>query len=200
MLSHTFLEWWFTPWSYAVDPTAYLPLATDRLAQRDGYRLWCEQANITPDLPENFDPAWSDSVCHDSKQLIATARLFAGLMAARGHEHKVLDRLCFSERKWCVGIAATQPLQRCQQANYSEDDAIETRGLVELAYRLNNGFPDLWPRLRLMLPTAQANRIDHLLETATTTAHDSSMVRAQRCWRLCRNHAVSSLYNQEKLA
>src|SRR3990167_9934149 len=114
MLPHAFVDWWFAPWSYAHAGAAHLPLAADHAGRRDGYRLWCEQAGIAADIPGNFDPAWSDAVCRDGTQLIAGARLFAGLIAAREHEQRLLDALAFSERKWCVSVAATQPLQRCR--------------------------------------------------------------------------------------
>lgn len=198
MLPHAFVDWWFAPWSYAHRVDAHLPLAADRLGQRDGYRLWCDRTGIAADLPGNFDPAWSDAVCTDGSQLKATARLFAGLMAARDHEQPVLDALPFAERKWCISIAATQPLLRCRQARYSTADAIEVRGLVELARRLKNGFPGLWPRLRLMLPAGEAAQVDRLLDTAVATASDTSAVRAQRCWRLCRNYAAALSHKQER--
>lgn len=191
MLPHAFVDWWFAPWSYADGGDAALPLAADQLGQRDGYRLWCDQSGIAADFPGSFDPAWSAAVCADRTELMATARLFAGLMAAREHEHPVLDALPFAERKWCMSIAATQPLVRCRQAQYGKDESIEVRGLVELARRLTNGFPGLWPRLRLMLPAGEAAQVDRLLGTAVATASDASAVRAQRCWRLCRNYAAA---------
>lgn len=198
MLPHAFVDWWFAPWAYAHRAHAQLPLAADRLGQRDGYRLWCDRTGIAADLPGNFDPAWSDAVCTDGPQLMATARLFAGLMAAREHEQAVLDALPFAERKWCISIAATQPLLRCRQARYGTAESIEVRGLVELARRLKNGFPGLWPRLRLMLPSGEAEQVDRLLDTAVATTSDTSAVRAQRCWRLCRNYAATPSPKQEE--
>ncbi|MGZ3240065.1 MAG: hypothetical protein ACXWJK_06735 [Burkholderiaceae bacterium] len=197
MLPHSFIDWWFAPWSYALESSAHLPLAIDRLGKRDGYRLWCKQAGISADLPSHFDTGWADVMCADGAQLLVAARLFAGLMAAREHEQSVLDALKFSDRKWCVGIAATQPLLRCRQAHYNAMDSIETRGLVELARRLKNSFPGLWPRLRLMLSATQAAQVELLLDTAETIASGTPMVRAQRCWRMCRDRSAASHANKK---
>jgi hypothetical protein len=196
MLPHFFFEWWFAPWDYAGDAPGRLPLPADRLAQRDGYRLWCEQARVPADLPAEFDPAWQVAATGDGNELIATARLFAGLLAAREHDQQALGALAFADRKWCISIAATQPLRSAGELPYAAEDGIELRGLVELARRLEQGFPGMWPRLRLMLPPAPASRTEALLE-AVLPAPETSAVRAQRCWTLCRNRAASVVADED---
>ena len=189
ILSPSFFDWWFAPWTYATCVVPCMPMPVDRLGQRDAYRLWCEQARISPDLPERFDPGWSAAAEVDERELTAAARLFAGLIAARQNDRKVLDALSAVERKWCANIAATQPLQSCQRTPYALNETAETRGLVELAHRLERGFPGMWPRLRLLLSAELTDKVECLLRTVAGVEDKSSApdVRAQRCWRLCRN-------------
>lgn len=189
MLPNTFLDWWFAPWSYASVLTQRLPLATDELGRRDGYRLWCSEACINPDLPEKFDPAWTIVATSNGLELAATARLFAGLLAAREHTHQVLRALSFADHKWCVSVAATQPLSQHWQINYSADDSNTVRGLVYLACHIEHDFPGLWERLLLTLPIALANRAEYLRLNAVTLTNrsESSVLRTRRCWRLCHN-------------
>jgi hypothetical protein len=191
-LPHSFIDWWFAPWEYAADEPAYRPLSADRVAQRDGYRLWCRQAGVQPDLPDSFDPAWQSAALDDGIELTAAVRLFAGLIAAREHNDGALRQLSIADRKWCASIAATQPLRACGTTIYAADEAIEIRGAVELAYRLRNGFPGMWSRLRLTLAPPLATRIDALLEAASARHAGGGDPRSLRCWNLCRQRAVGT--------
>jgi hypothetical protein len=197
MLPHFFFDWWFAPWGYAVNAPGHLPLAADLLGQRDGYRLWCEQARVTADLPETFDAGWQVVLGANDSELIATARLFAGLLAAREHNQSALAELPFADRKWCVSVAATQPLRSCEDVAYAAGDSIEVRGMFELARRLEHGFSGLWSRLRLILSPALAARVDSLLLDAAPAAESAgtSSTRAQRCWTLCRARVSSADMN-----
>ncbi|HYD61646.1 MAG TPA: hypothetical protein VEC35_14870 [Noviherbaspirillum sp.] len=186
MLTDAFLDWWFAPWAYAARPSASLS-APDCLGQRDAYRLWCEEARLRPDLPERCDPAWSFAALYDGRVLLSTARLFAGLMAARRHDRTGLDALTIDDRKWCASISATQPLQSFHTMRVASPQQVEIWGLVELAVRLEHGFPGMWSRLRLLLPSDMSRDVDGLLRSGTGAgAHVSTPDRrAQRCWRLC---------------
>lgn len=194
MLPSSVFDWWFAPWTYAVDSDLRLPLALDRFAQRDGYRLWCSLADVDPDFPPHFHAAWSIAVTSSGSELIAAARLFAGLMAAREHDQNLLGHLSFEDHKWCVSVAATQPIIRCPQVEYAVDESIEVCGLVELARRLESGFPGLWSRLRLTLPRALVDQITMRLRDAAIAIveTDSALIRAQRCWRMCRARVESN--------
>lgn len=187
MLPSSFFDWWFSPWAYAADPELRLPLALDRFAQRDGYRLWCSLADVDPDLPPHFHAGWSIAVTSGGTEFIAAARLFAGLMAAREHDQTMLGQLTFEDHKWCVSVAATQPIIRCPQVEYAPDESIEVCGLVELARRLESGFPGLWSRLRLTLPRGLVDKVTVRLRDAAiaTVESDAALIRAQRCWRMC---------------
>lgn len=188
MLPSSLFDWWFAPWLYALDADLRLPLTQDRLAQRDGYRLWCAKAHIESDFPVHFHGAWSIAITSNVVELMATARLFSGLMAAREHDQLLLGSLSLDDRKWCLSVAATQPLSHCPHVAYGLDDGIEVRGLVELARRLESGFPGLWSRLQLMLSRDLAARVASQLEHAVliSVEPDAALLRAQRCWRLCR--------------
>lgn len=189
MLPSSLFDWWFAPWSYAVNPNLHLPLASDRFAQRDGYRLWCAKAQVDPDFPTKFHAAWHIAVTSDTAYLCATARLFGGLIAAREHDQLRLGMLSTMDRKWCLGIAATQPLQRCQKVQYEDNDSIEVCGLGEIAHRLQAGFPGMWSRLRLLLMPEHVIRVDAFLTQAldAPVESDAAHLRAQRCWRICRD-------------
>lgn len=195
MLPHFFFDWWFAPWAFARADAQCLPLSADWLGQRDGYRLWCAELGVVADLPESLDPAWHVAAVESGEELCGAARLFAGLIAAREHNQQVLGELPFADRKWCVSIAATQPLRGAGTLPYAADDDITVRGLVELARRLEPGFPGIWSRLRLTLPAEVAARVDCLLEAALGPGRsiDASAIRAQRCWTLCRGRASTAL-------
>ncbi|MBC7501476.1 MAG: hypothetical protein H7315_13400 [Herminiimonas sp.] len=194
MLPSSLFDWWFAPWTYAVDPILRLPLAQDRLGQRDGYRVWCDQAQVAQDFPAQFHVAWHVAAISDSAELVATARLFGGLFAARQHDQALLGLLTIEDRKWCLAIAATQPLQHCTRARYAADDGIDVLGLVELARWLDSGFPGLWSRLRLLLSSTTSLQVDRRLREADKPAIEpnSALLRAQRCWRLCRSRVEAS--------
>lgn len=192
MLSDAFLEWWFSPWNYALAARTVLPMATDQLGRRDGYRLWCARAAVIAPFPERFDPGWHVAMLDHGPELIATASLFAGLIAARERDQKVLAQLEIADRKWCMSVALTQPLKGCRRP-FAADDSIAIRGLVELACHLEPGFPGLWSRLRLILPAALASRVDTVLHAALAVSEiaEGPAIRAQRCWLLCRRRVAS---------
>jgi hypothetical protein len=200
MLPDSFFEWWFTPWAYAVNASAQMPAPPDWLGQRDGYRIWCKQAGVPADLPAHLDPGWHVVTGDGPPEMMATARLFAGLIAAREHNQSVLGELAFADRKWCVSIAATQPLRGWQEAPYAADDPIEVRGMFEMARRVEQRFNGLWSRLRLIVPPAIASRVDSLLEVAGVGAEnaDASAARAQRCWTMCRARVSSTNTNMNQ--
>lgn len=186
MLPDPFIDWWFAPWE--LDATS--ALRSDRLAQRDAYGLWCAQHTLDACLPPQFDVGWAGAACSDADELRATARLFAGLMAARAHDQVLLASLSLPERKWCVSVAATQPLQFAVRPAFSSGHTLELLGLSELAWRLQQGFPGLWPRLRLLLEPAMATQLDSMLTDADNVANVSTL-RAQRCWQVCRQRILS---------
>jgi hypothetical protein len=194
MLPDFLVDWWFSPWTYV--PVAPIQLLEGAyvLAQRDGYRMWCEQGGISTALPAQFDPEWHVAVV-DGASLVAAARLYAGLFAARAQDQRVLAALRFEDRKWCMSIAATQPLTACRQLSYGTDDALEVRGLVELGRRLECEFPGMWARLRLSLPEQLGKSTEVLVQEAVALNEErgKSSVRAQRCWLLCRIRAQAAL-------
>lgn len=196
MLSDTFLDWWFAPWTYATDRSGGVPAAADQLGQRDGYRLWCESAGIASAFPARFDPEWQ-IVVSGSGELIAAARLFAGLFAARLHNQAALSGLPFEDRKWCMSVATTQPLVPRYCKEFGTADGLEVRGLVELAHRLELEFSGLWPRLRLVLPVQLAARVDVLLQEVQPAKEErfNSSVRVRRCWMLCSKRAATSSHS-----
>jgi hypothetical protein len=184
MLPSTFVDWWFAPWRDGVAAPQPEHMR-DRLGQRDGYRLWCAQARIAPDLPARFDPAWH-AAASAGPQLLATARLYAGLIAAREHDTGALAALPPEQRLWCLRTASTQPLARCGHAAYDDADTLEARGLAELACHLEHGFPGLWPRLRLALPAGLNECVAQLLAARPEHAAMPDPARPQRCWQMCR--------------
>lgn len=188
MLPEPFIDWWFAPWEL----DAACALRSDRLAQRDAYGLWCAQHALAARLPPQFDVGWAGAACSDADELRATARLFAGLMAARAHDQVLLASLSLPERKWCVSVAATQPLQFAVRPAFSSGHTLELLGLSELAWRLQQGFPGLWPRLRLLLEPAEPallTQLDGILAGSHNLAN-VSMLRAQRCWQVCRQRIL----------
>jgi hypothetical protein len=195
MLPNAFIDWWFNPWECAA-PAREWPLpAADALGRRDAYRLWCAHAAVVADLPQRFAPFWHVLAGMSGTELTATARLFAGLIAAREHQQAVLGELAFEHRKWCISIAATQPLRSAQGATYTAQDGIEVRGMVELAHRLERGFPGLWSRLRLTLDPALTARVERLAQSVVACAVDEAAAtatsRVARCWTLCRLRACA---------
>lgn len=189
MLSDTFIDWWFAPWSYAVNIPARVQPAADLLARRDQYGFWCAEAGVQAAFPSNFDPGWQVAAVRAGADLRKAAELFGGLIAARTQDQSVLGRLPISERRWCMSIAGTQPLKGCTEVRFHPTDPLEVRGLTELASCLEHGFPGIWTRLRLLLPEQLATRVETLLPTEREPA--GSAARAQRCWQMCHARAAS---------
>lgn len=195
MLSSSMVEWWFEPWVYAPNTAAVFGFESDRFGLRDGYRFWCGSNAVVERIPERFDPAWSVAACSTLAELAGAARLFGGLIAAREQDLRLLRLLSQADRKWCLGIAATQPLRASREVQYAPDDDVQVRGLVELARRLEKGFPGMWSRLRLLLPAEQAARVDVLLPAALAGKDDlePAAARAQRCWQMCLNRVHAAM-------
>lgn len=187
MLSQLFLEWWFDPWRYAAVRNRSMLDAEDYFGRRDAYRLWCLDAGVAQGLPPKFDAGWCVMACRTSATVLGAARLFGGLVAARDRN---LDSLCFfrpAERKWCLSIAATQPLQSLSGLLVQSVGGAQLCGLLELSIYLERGFPGLWSRVRLALPDALAQEMGTHLDTcrADRSGNAQSDSRPQRCWRMC---------------
>lgn len=200
MLPDLFIDWWFMPWTYAGRGGA--PFGPDLLSRRDAYPLWCAQARVDAAIPDSFDPGWQVAMLRDPAILSRTAALFGGLIAAREQDQSTLARLAIPDRRWCMSVAVTQPLKSCRGLNLGDDDALlQTRGMIELARRLEQGFPGMWSRLRLLLAPALAQRVDALLPAALATAPpEPSASRAQRCWQICAMRAQADQSTPEPIA
>lgn len=194
MLSSSFLDWWFAPWSYAGASPAGMPAVTDSMRLRDGYRLWCTAACIPADLPERFDPEWQAAGVSSEEELRAAARLFAGLIAAREHRQQMLRALPAAERRWCASVASIQPLRGIVKPLPEREARIEACGIAELAIRLEAGFGGVWPRLRLMLDAPLAAEVQDIVDAMATPPEQThaATVRAQRCWALCRQRVAEA--------
>lgn len=190
MLSETFIDWWFNPWMIGVESVPDTE-ANDLVARRDGYQTWCASANILGDLPRYFDPTWSSVAMTEGPLLQHTASLFMGLIAARQPDQRVLRALPLGDQKWCRSIAATQPLQAYAVPHPESTDTLDICGLAEMAIRLEQGFPGLWPRLQLHLPANIQASITLRTQNNWATAEDilRSTMRSQRCWRLCQQRS-----------
>ena len=185
MLTTTFVEWWHRPWLLTPEHS-YFPQARGDFALRHAYPHWCTQAEVVAALPTQFETAWCSLAELNPEQLRAAARLFSGILLASLQQHARLDTLSSAERKWCLGIAATQPLKKLTAGNINSISDLESSGMDELALQLNMEFPGLWSRLRLQLPAkrepaaaAQHPSLPANMPTAATLA------RARRCWQLC---------------
>lgn len=113
----------------------------------------------------------------DGALLRRAARLYAAMLAARSARHGLLANLPLAERRWCMGVALTQPLQ----ALTPPQAALEAWGIAELAGALDAGFAGLWPRLRLLL------KDDDVLPAPAAPVDPA---RSLRCWRLCLERAA----------
>lgn len=188
MLSQSFLSWWFEPWEYA-SQTCYVPFARDTPGKRDAYRIWCRVARVEPDLPLHFDPGWCVAASDHADLLIGAASLFCGLIACRNGNSMNLDCLPFEDRKWCMSVAATQPLRSVSGLFPGASPADASIGLAELSIRLEHGFPGFWPRLRLLLSSEEQGRVEALARRRTSEEQaqesQAARIRAQRCWRMC---------------
>ena len=193
MLSETFVDWWFSPWSIGSGTPS--DTADDELfARRDGYRTWCASACIPGDLPHHFDPAWSGVATLDGSTLQDAASLFMGLMCARQSDQEALRALPLKDQKWCRAIAATQPLHAYVVAHPESTDTLAICGMAEIAIRLDQGFPGLWPRLQLHLPAHHQASVRLRAQNNWATPEDilRSATRSQRCWRLCQQRSEES--------
>lgn len=190
MLPEFFIDWWYAPWTYATAKPGGLLADADQVGQRDGYHLWCAQAGVVADFPVRLETAWHVAATTQGTDLIAAAALFAGLVAAREHDRLALAQLSLSDRRWCMGIAMSQPLTA--QAKFAPATAIEIRGLLELACRLEREFPGMWSRLRLVLPPTPAAAVDAMLKSIVTEidAGAAEARRARRCWTHCHDRVL----------
>lgn len=198
-LSSGFLDWWLAPWQLAHAPALWPNGAGEPgpLARRHGYRMWCDAAGVPADLPERFEPVWQGLAALDSTALDEAACLYAGLLAARAHDAGQLALLPLAQRRWCMSVAQTQPLVALSapvQPGHAGQDALVQRGLAELARALADGFPGLWPRLRLLVPPG---RLLSLAGDGPGTAQipvtaPAALARVSRCWSLCAAHAGAS--------
>jgi len=205
MLDAHFIDWWFAPWRYAIRKRMPLFAYSDELGRRDGYDLWCAHTNARAALPDEFDPGWQVAALENAALFARSARLYGGLIAARAQNQFVLARLPIEERRWCLSVAITQPLKACAElplAAHAGVDLAELYGVVELAHRLERGFPGMWSRLRLLLDDALASRAEALLPAALAGAPDESgnPKRAQRCWQMCMQRAHSVQNHHERQA
>lgn len=190
MLSEAFIDWWFAPWAYAGGSSPLPASQTDVLGQRDAYRIWCAAVDVPACIPDRFDAGWQSVAPGDRRLLETAGRLFGGLIAARRHDRALLAQLPPDDRRWCMSIASVQPLAGIVGAG-NEDDALDVRGLAELAVRLERDFPGIWPRLRLVLPLPLRERVRALADAGageTITAEPTAR-RALRCWQLCEQRA-----------
>lgn len=190
MLSETFIDWWFNPWHIGID-AVFDTEDNDLVARRDSYQSWCAGARIPSDLPQQFDPTWSGVAMTEGPLLQHTATLFMGLIAARQSDQEILRVLPLTDQKWCRSIAATQPLQAYAVPHPESTDTLDICGLTEMAIRLEQGFPGLWPRLQLHLPANIQASITVRKQNNWATAEDirRSTIRSQRCWRLCQQRS-----------
>lgn len=182
-----FVRWWFAPWELAAGTPEALPLpARDLLGRRDAYRHWCAAAGIAAALPAAADPRWTPLAWLDDDALLDTARLFGGLFAARTPMPAVLAGLAPEERRWCAGVASLQPLPRAPwPAATGRDASLVATGLAWLALCLENGFPGLWPRLRLRLAPALDAAVERCLLERAGPIPEAALARVARCWNLC---------------
>jgi len=181
-LSDGFLDWWFAPSPPGGVPPAFAQGAGP-LARRHGYRLWCEAAGIPADLPPAFDSGWQVAAQTDAALVRRAASLYAAMLAVRTGRQAQLTALPPGERRWCMGIAATQPLQPLTTADAATP--LETWGLAELAAALDAGFAGVWPRLRIVLQMADPD-----IARNTAIATPAAATRRLRCWGLCLERAA----------
>jgi len=187
--SADFLDWWFTPWSYA--PGHGTPYCTGSLGQRDAYRHWCQQAGVRPALPATGDLRWQMTV-RDADQFAGAAELFGGLFAARARQHDELASLSPARRRWCLSVALTQPLLGWTGDLPQPMASARARGLLELALRVEQALPGVWSRLRLLLPPDEA---DQLAQRLALGAPEAARLRERErnCWQLCLAQAQGAL-------
>ncbi|GGZ01575.1 hypothetical protein ACFFTM_08835 [Pseudoduganella plicata] len=183
-LSDGFLDWWFAPWALGGEPPGFARHAGP-LARRHGYRLWCDAAGIPADLPVSFDSGWQAAASADAALLRRAAGLYAAMLAVRTGRQGALAAQPQGERRWCMGIAATQPLQALTEPGPAT--SLENWGLAELAVALDTEFAGLWPRLRIVLGSGEAD-----FARTAGIATPAAAVRRLRCWRLCFDRAAQT--------
>jgi hypothetical protein len=179
-LDDAFLAWWFAPWELGGAPPAFARNAS-AMARRAGYRIWCDAAGVPADLPASWDSGWQMAALADAAQLRRAARLYAAMLAARLARQTLLTALPLAERRWCMGVAITQPLQALTDPGPAT--ALDAWGIAELAGALEAGFAGLWPRLRIVLG-AEAS------DVAPGAPAAGAATRRLRCWRMCLDRAA----------
>lgn len=193
MMSPDFIDWWFAPWTYAIG-IGDLAGTEELMARRDGYREWCSAAQVISELPPECDAQWTSAALIDGAALQHAATLFMGLIAARQQDQNALAQIPLVERRWCLSVAATQPLHAYAVDHPDDHQELPLRGLAELAIRLDHGFPGLWSRLRLTLP--ESTRAAVALRLQNSWADQDILMqaasRSQRCWRLCRQRVTTT--------
>jgi len=187
--SAEFLDWWFAPWSYA--PRHDTPHCTGALGQRDAYHDWCQRAQVNPALPASGDLGWQMTL-RDADQFSCAAELFGGLFAARARNHDELAALSPARRRWCLSVALTQPLLAWSGELPRAMATPRTRGLLELALRLEQAWPGMWSRLRLLLPPDEAGQLGQRLGLGAP-ASARLRERERNCWQLCLAQAQGAL-------
>ncbi|GEM_PF-928297 len=196
--SASFLDWWFAPWRYAHRPP---PQCQGMLAQRDAYRDWCRVAGVAADLPDSGDLRWQMTI-RDSEEFHHAATLYGGLFAARQRDQAELACLTLPQRRWCLSVALTQPLQPWSGPLPEDLRAIgaRARGMAELALRLERAFPGLWSRLRLLLPEHEAYQLAQVLTPElSASAPSSPRERERNCWQLCLTQARAGASSTQAL-
>jgi hypothetical protein len=185
--------------------TDFLPQATDTLAKRDGYRLWCQGANVEPDLPARFDAGWCFTESFSSASLVGSIQLFSGLMAARAKDFRKLEHFDTFSRKWCLSVAATQPsIPSFDYGAFTRSsDLLLLLAYSELQTHLESQFLGVWSRLRLLLADVDITKLSnfhstHNADNAAQTMFSSS--RAQRCWRMCLNRYMQTESDTARLS
>lgn len=194
--SEMFVDWWFAPWRYARkdDRPALHDCVNSLLGRRDAYRHWCALTSVTPHMPSCPDWQWQAAASSDTDELLQAAELFGGLLAARRQRHDELAQLAPPQRRWCLSVASTQPLRDWAGDLPEGAHSPRERGLLELALRLERGFPGMWSRLRLLLPAHQAEALAPLLGGAGASVCSSQPLRERdrRCWLMCVSHSRAS--------
>ena len=179
-LGERFLDWWFAPWDQHGKPPDLAPTRS-LLARRTGYRLWCDAAGVPADLPPTWDSGWQMLALADGALLRRAACLYAALLAARLARPAQLAALPMAQRRWCLGVANTQPLRALTDPDPT--CSLESWGIAELAGALSTGFAGMWPRLRLVLDAPD-------MPVASTPVQPAAATRSLRCWRMCLERAA----------
>ena len=188
-LSDDFFQWWFSPWSYG--GPALPDACRGVLAGRDVYRHWCAAAGVRAQLPDQADWRWQDAACSDGERLQHAAELFGGMLAARRQRLDELAAMAPATRRWCLSVALTQPLADWSGELPESLRNVRGRGLLELALRLEQAFPGMWSRLRLLLPEDLGRQLAPLLAARAMALPLRD--RDRRCWLMCVTRSGSGL-------